>query len=363
MFHDMWNGSDYGTVDMVDRFMKYLRTVVPFGTRNRLELPSLPGSGGWDARIRWSIATHSVDLDVAVRLSADAIEVDRLPQADPAAAPVLIAPFIPLRKQQLLEQAGWSYWDDTGNALIRLAKPVVLVRQQGASKDPQPDAKPAARLRSLKGQAASEVMVGLLADGGRMASIRDFARQNKLPASTVSRVVSLLRDENYLQPTGGGPIVIADRLAAAQRWAEDYSFEKTFHAKRYFSLSGPELALQRITDAAIPYAITGTSAAREWLRGRGRISSLPATELWVYTTDLAALQRTADLAPDRREGGIRVAECEFLSRGEQIRTVDGLRYVTPWRAVGDLLSATGRLAGVGEDLARDLIEDQGMANG
>ncbi|MCX7520719.1 hypothetical protein OSC27_00335 [Microbacterium sp. STN6] len=362
MFHDMRNGTSYGTTGLIDRFMQYLRGVVPLGTRNQLALPSLPGEGGWDTRIRWTIATQSVELGVAVRLSADAIEVDRLPRTDPAVAPVLIAPFIPLRKKQMLEQTGWSYWDTTGNALIRLTKPVVLVRQQGALKDPDPEVKPIARLRSLKGQAASEVMVGLLANEGRTASIRDFARQYKLPASTVSRVVSLLRDENYLQPTGPGPIVIEDRLAAAQRWAADYSFEKTFHAGRYFSLFGPDLALQRINDAGVPYAITGVTAANEWLRGRGRTASLPATELWVYTTDLAALQRAADLAPDRREGTIRVAECEFLNRGEPARLVDGLRYVTPWRNVGDLLAAPGRLAGIGEDLAQDLIEGRWMAD-
>ncbi|WP_308466127.1 hypothetical protein [Rathayibacter soli] len=359
----MRNSTGYGTSDLIDRFMKYLRTVTPSGTRNHIEPPLLPSDSGWDARIRWIIATQPVELGVEVKLSAGVIEVDQLPIPGPGVTPVLIAPFIPARKQQLLEQAGWSYWDTTGNVMIRHAGPVVFVRQQGAMKDPLPDVKPVARLRSLKGQAASEVMVGLLANGGQAGSIRDFARQNNLPVSTVSRVVSLLREENYLQPTGGGPIVIADRLAAAQRWAEDYSFGKTFNAKRYFSLSGPELALQRITGAAVPYAITGVRTAREWLRDRGRIASLPATELWIYTTDLAALQRAADLAPDRRDGNIRVAECEFLNRGEHTRTADGLRYVTPWRAVGDLLSATGRLAGVGEDLARDLIEDQGMSNG
>lgn len=96
----MWNGTDYGTTttDLVDRFMQHLRTVVPFGTRNQLAPPSLPGDGGWDAHIRWTIATQSVDLGVEVKLSADAIEVSQLPRTEPAVAPALIAPFIPLRK-------------------------------------------------------------------------------------------------------------------------------------------------------------------------------------------------------------------------------------------------------------------------
>lgn len=362
MFHDMRNSTDYGTADLVDRFMQYLRTVVPLGTRNQLAPSSSSGDGGWDARILWTVATQSIDLTVEVKLSADAIEVGQLPRAKQDATPVLIAPFIPLRKRQQLEEEGWSYWDATGNALIRSTEPVVLVRQQGAMKDPAPNVKPVARLRSLKGQTASEVMVGLLANGGKTTSIREFARQNKLPVSTVSRVISLLREENYLQPTGGGQIVIEDRLAAAQRWAEDYSFEKTFRAKRYFSLLGPELALQHITAAGIPYAITGVGAARDWLGQTGRMASLPATELWIYTTDLTALQRAADLAPDQREGTIRVAECEFLDRGKHIRTAGKLRYVTPWRSVGDLLSTPGRLASVGEDLARNLIEGQRTIN-
>lgn len=358
----MWNSAGYGTRDLIDRFIAYLRTVIPVGTTNRLDPPTFPNDGTWDARLRWTIGTRPVELGLEVRLAADAIDLDRLPVAGQDVAPVLISTFIPRRTQELLEQAGWSYWDPTGNALIRLMKPVVLLRQQGATKDPDPQVKPAVRLRSLKGEAASQVMVALLRNDGFATSIRDFARENALQPSTVSRVVSLLRDENFLMPTGLGSFLIEDRLAAAQRWAEDYSFETTFHAKRYFSLSGRDLALQRIGQSGVHYAITGVAAANERLSGHGQAASLPATELWVYTTDLAALERAADLAPDRRQGDIRVAECDFLNRDEPTSTVDGLCYVTPWRIVGDLLSAGGRRAGIGEELARDLIESRRVAD-
>ena len=90
----------------------------------------------------------------------------------------------------------------------------------------------------------------------------------------------------------------------------------------------------------------------------GRVAGLPGSELWLYVSDLSRAERIADLAPDPREGQILVAECGFLER-EPIRSVDGVRYVLPWRAAGDLLSTSGRQAGVGDELARDLADEIG----
>jgi hypothetical protein len=146
-------------------------------------------------------------------------------------------------------------------------------------------------------------------------------------------------------------------LETARRWAEDYSFIKTFHARRYFSLNGPELALQRIIDSGVEYAVTGVRAAQTWLSSAARIPGLPAIEAWVYVSDLPAVERAADLAVDARDGQIVVAEAKFLGR-EFIRPDSGVRYAAPWRTVGDLLSSGGRLANVGENLAEDLIRQR-----
>lgn len=332
--------------------MSALRTLAPIGTLNRIQYDRTADSR-WDAVLDWDVGSASLRLGVEVKIGSLKTAPQR-PAARPPLTPVLVAPFLPRAVRRELENQGWSYWDATGNTLIRSETPFVAIRLDGADKDPDPERRPPTKLRSLKGRAASEVIVGLLQNGGRASTIRDFAREHRLPLGTVSRVVSLLREENLLEPTGGGPIVLTDRLDVARRWADDYSFIKSFQARRYYSLNGPDLALSKIVDSDIPCAITGIRAAQNWLQGTQQAAGLPATETWLYVSDRAKVERIADLAVDARDGQIVVAECDFLDR-ERPRVSNGLPYVTPWRIVGDLLSAGGRPASVGEQVADDLI--------
>lgn len=352
MFHIMRNNNEYGTLDLVERFMQALRTAVPLGTLNRIDYEP---ANDWDAVIRWEVGTASIRLGVEVRLGPIRSNVPDLNSEDSTIVPVLVAPFLSRAARQELEGRNWSYWDTTGNLLVRSEVPVVAIRLEGSTKDPDPEPSPLAKLKTLKGRAASEVLVGLLANGGNAGSLRDFAREHDLPVATVSRVVALLREENLIAPTGGGPIVLTDRLQVARRWADDYSFVKSFRARRYRSLNGPRFGLSRIVSSGVEYAITGVSAAQNWLEGTDTPTAFPATDTWVYVSDLSTVERGADLAPDPRGGQFVLAECDFLGR-ERPRTSGEYKYVTPWRIVGDLLSTGGRAASVGERLANNLIK-------
>jgi hypothetical protein len=355
MFHIMWNSSGYGTLDLVEKFMVSLRALIPLGTLNRIEYVETNGSE-WDAQIRWDVATASLMLGIEVKVYPPRqAPPRRIDSGGAGFLPVLVAPFLSKGVQRALEATGWSYWDATGNVLLLSTEPWLAIRLEGATKDPTPSDRESTALKSLKGRSASEVMVGLLQNGGRASTIRDFAREHQVPLGSVSRVVSLLREENYIEPTGGGPIVLRDRLAAARRWADDYSFTKTFNAKRYFSISGPQVAMSRIAESGLKYGVTGVRAAQNWLGAEGRVAGLPSIETWLFVSDLNEAERAGDLAADPKGGQILVAECDFLDR-EIPRLSEGLQFVTPWRAVGDLLSAGGRTASVGEDVARDLIE-------
>lgn len=356
MFQIVRDATLFGTTDLIDRFMIELRTVVPAGTLNRLAL--LASDSGVDGRIQWHIGPSSTELALEVKVVAPVV-APLSGRDSGSGVPVLIAPFLSRRVREDLEAAGRSYWDATGNMWLFSKEPLILVRRDGAVKDPNPQiAQAPTRLRSLKGQAASEVIVGLLANAGRAGSVRDFARQRGLPVATVSRVFALLRDENFLEPTGGGPIVVSDRLALARRWADDYSFAKTFRARRYYSILGPERAAERLRQSAIPYAVTGVQPAQAWLGDQGVAAALPSTELWLYTSDIEQVEKVADLAPAPRDGTILVAGADFLDREHPSKQSDGTPTVTPWRTVGDLLSWHGRQAEIGEALADALIGDR-----
>ena len=351
----MRNETLYGTKDLIDRFVSALRELGPRESLNEITLTKAETRDSADATVRWRVAGESFSLALDVKVSPIG------PLSSPAKGargvkgqvPVVLSPFISRAAQTQLENQGLSYWDPTGNLLLQSRNPFMWIKQGGSAKNPNPDVK-ATALQSLKGRSASEVMVRLLSDG-RAATVRDLARESGVGLGTASRVISLLRKEDFLEPTGGGPIVVTDPVRLAQRWAEDYSFTKTFNAKRYFSILGSSVALERIRESNVNYAITGLAAQSLWYEEDARIAPLPTSDLWLYTDDVARIEKVADLVPDNANGTIMVAQTEFLAPGcENYRPIGKTRTAWPWRVVGDLLSLSGRYAAAGSDFAEEL---------
>ncbi|WP_125612618.1 hypothetical protein [Specibacter cremeus] len=348
----MRNSAEYGTT-LLGGFASAL-SQVGGATEQRLHM-STTRDTDFDAQLTWVLPGDALRLDVEIKQASltSRNEVRRVVERTKSGTPVLLAAFLSPAARDELRQAGWSYWDETGNMLIQNRDPFVWVERTGASRNPSPDSTEGPRrLRSLKGQAASVVLVKLLTEG-RAATVRELSRETGVGVATVSRVIELLRDEEFLNDTARGPIVVSDIKRLARRWAQDYSFTKTFKARRYFSLLGEEITLERLRTGELPYAVTGVQAANQYLGAQGRIASLPSRGAWIYTPDREAAERALKLAADPK-GSILVGECDFLEQ-EGIRVLNGLRVVWPWRTVGDLLSTQGRTAAVGEELA-DALE-------
>ena len=351
----MRNRTLYGTNDLIDRFMSALRELGPRDSLNEITLAKAEKRDGADAKVRWRVAGGSFSLALDVKVSPIGPLPSPLKQIRAAndKVPVVLSPFISRAAQTQLEDQGLSYWDPTGNLLLQSRDPFMWIKQEGSAKDPSPDAKSTA-LQSLKGRSASEVIVKLLSDG-RAATVRDLAHDSGVGLGTASRVITLLRNEDFLEPTGGGPIVVTDPVRLARRWTEDYSFEKTFNAKRYFSILGSSVALERIRDSNANYAITGLAAQSLWYEEDAHIAPLATSDLWLYTDDVERIEKVADLVPDNANGTIMVARTEFLGLGrENYRPVGNTRTAWPWRVVGDLLSRSGRYAAAGSDFAEEL---------
>lgn len=351
MFHVVRNDTLYGTNDLIDRFMSSLREFGPADTLNQVSLDSTPTA---DAIITWRVAgrTFSLFVEAKVFPVEPTFQTRRPDTAD--GVRVVVSPFVSRAAQEQLARRGLSYWDPTGNVLLQNTDPFLWIQTRGSTKNPQPEKKSTA-LQSLKGRSASEVIVRLLAHG-RAGTARDLAREAGVGVGTASRVVSLLREENFFEATGGGPLVVTDPIRLARRWAEDYSFEKTYRAKRYFSVLGPDQALEQIKRSGVTYALTGLAGLSLDYQAEARVAPLPASDLWLYTDDLARVEREADLVPDATNGTIVVAEADFFAPGrERYRAIGDTSAAWPWRIAGDLLSASGRYAQAGLDLAHDLV--------
>lgn len=317
------------------------------------------GSHGGPARsIDLVLPPAGLTLTVDLRRSSmtERDDARRLPEPQPGDHPVLVAPFLSSAVRDELRRSGWSYSDATGNLLIQSTEPFVWIDRLGANRNPAPDQlQGPQRLRSLKGRAASEVIVKLLADG-EATSVRELARQTAVGVATVSRVIEFLRDDGLVGGERSGRIRVSDKRRLALRWAEDYSFTGTFKALRYYSVLGDDLALQRLRSSALrEYAITGVRAANDFMGEQNRVGLLPGADLWVYVANLEQASAVLDLVPDPR-GTILVGQAAFLTSTERYRSgASGLQLAQTWRVVGDLLSTAGRTAAVGDDLLRTLL--------
>ncbi len=347
MFQFMRNGRTPGTEGLFQSFTKAL-----FDVGGRLGSVQREGAGGFAdyiAMVEFGDAAITLNVEVKLMPPRTRADVTRLAKRRSTAVNALVAPFLSPSVRDELRKSGWSYWDATGNMLIRSVEPPVWIDRIGASRDPDPDTSGDQQsLRSLKGKAASEVVVSLLSDGGA-TSVREAARKTGTGVGTASRVIDLLRTDGVLEVSTAG-IRVPDRIALATRWAQDYGFVSTFKPGRYLSLLGEDLAIERLRRSDIRYALTGSRAAAAEFTRNGRVAPLPPVGIWLYTDDIASVERTMDLAPDRR-GGILVAGCDFLSDGREGSQDADPAIARHWRIVGDLLAAGGRLTAMGEDLA------------
>ncbi|MEJ1156108.1 hypothetical protein [Microbacterium marmarense] len=343
----MRNAAIYGTEDLLHGFIEALEVT---GVRTT-SVDRSSGRGGVATVVTAQIGAASIALGVEVKLNPPRSRADvrRRPVAGTGVVNVLVAPFLSPPVRDELERCGWSYWDATGNMRIRSTEPVVWIDRAGASRNPDPGVSVGAqRLRSLKGKAASEVVVRLLSTGNA-ASVRELARNTGAGVATVSRVIELLRADEVVE-VGSGEIHVPDRVALARRWAQDYGFERTFKPERYVSLLGEDIALNRLGRSGLRFAVTGSRAASAEFGLRSRVAPLPATGVWLYSDDVGGVERVMDLAPDRR-GNILVADSEFLGEGREGAQDTDPPIARSWRIIGDLLAAGGRMTAIGEELA------------
>ena len=73
---------------------------------------------------------------------------------------LVVAPWLSSRSRDLLTDRGLNYLDLTGNVRLRVARPSIFVRLEGAQQDPNPAAKPPVRLQGASINALIRVFSG-----------------------------------------------------------------------------------------------------------------------------------------------------------------------------------------------------------
>ena len=357
MFHSMRNVALSGTSELLDQFTASLRAWAPESNVDAVTTPERRDFTAGD-QVTWNIGRDSVRLLIDFnRPGANPAPEAATQRKRPGDIPIVVARYLSPTIRQRLADRGWSYWDSTGNASITCNDPFLMVHKDGAKRDPDPRRSSEPRvLQSLAGAASASVIVRLLTVG-RADTLRTLATESGVGLGTASRVFGLLRNEGLVEAAGNPAVRVPDRTALARRWATDYSFFSANRASRFRSPLGRDGALAAFarTLPTESWGTTGLTAASNFFTARATPDALPASDLWIYAVNPVAAERAAMLSPDPA-GDIAVGYGSFLESNPRTVLVgrESEPRVLPWRTVGDLLSAKGRHAAVGEELAAQL---------
>jgi hypothetical protein len=261
---------------------------------------------------------------------------------------VVISRYLSEGTRARLQDADIGYVDLTGNVRIVVARPGLFIETQGASEDPDREARPA---RSLRGAKAGRI-VRALVDRRQPPGVRELAGITKIDAGYVSRVVALLDTEALLTRVGRGRIESVDWPALLRRWARDAPLAARGTARTCLEPRGLSALVDRLAKSEERYAVTGSLAAT----GMAPLASPRLATVWVRD----AAEAAARLALRPADAGANVLLIEPGDEGvfEGATQRDGVWYAAPSQVAADLLTSPGRGPAEGEELINWMRENE-----
>ena len=245
---------------------------------------------------------------------------------------LVVARYISGTARVRLRDAGASYLDETGNAWIRMDRPAVFIERQGAATDPDP---PRRGVQSLKGAKAARIVRGLC-DWQPPMGVRELARRTDADPGYVTRVLSLLEEDDVVERGLAGEIEGVRWPDLLLRWSEDYSVTETNRASLYLAPRGLAQVQERLLAFDAPYALTGSFAVPP----EARVA--PGRVLTCYVTEPALAARALDARPADAGANVVLLEPFDPVVFERSRSGPGPTCVALSQCAIDLLTGTGR---------------------
>ena len=253
---------------------------------------------------------------------------------------VVAAPYLSETTREQIEDRGASYLDSTGNVLLRSKRPALLVRLNGASKDPWPSDE---TLRSLKGRGSARAVRALL-DFTPPYGVRDLASRAEVSLASLSRTVDLLDRDGLIERSGRGLITGVDWQGMIRRWAKDYDAESSNQVSTYLDPRGLPALATKLGKLKGGYATTGALAAQ-------RFSPVAPTRLAaIYVNDVVKWSERLELRPTDAGANVWLIEPYDSVVFDRTTNRDGIVCVSPTQLAVDLLTGPGRDPSEGEEL-------------
>jgi hypothetical protein len=263
---------------------------------------------------------------------------------------VVVAPWISPRSRALLRERDLNYIDLTGNVLLRIPRPSVYLRLDGAQQDPDPPAKRPVMLRG----AGVTALVRTLVDYAPPYKLVDLAAASGLSNGYTSRVLEALADDRLIRRDAKSKSVVEvnwQQLLIAR--AENYSLFRSNRSQTYLARSGPGTLLRAIGKANDDQAlVTGSFAAQEYVR------LAPPTQLALYVPASEPFAHRYGLLPATQGANVVLLGAADKSQLDRAgMREDGAFHVGLSQLVLDCLAGNGRLPEEGAALLDWMASD------
>jgi len=274
----------------------------------------------------------------------------RLRRLNPNNPILVIAPWLSARTREMLTADDINFLDLTGNARIALSYPPLFINSEGATRNPAPTPRGAARLRGPR----AARLFRLLADVAPPYGVTQIASVTGLAPGYVSRLLETLDQEALIERSRRGQVVATDVSDLLRRWADTYDVFRSNDSSSFVAPQGPSDVVERVAASATSpsVAVTGSFAAV-------RLAPVAAPALFVaYCKDVEAFADEFQLLPADRGSNVILLRPFDEVVWERTISSGGLTYTAASQTAVDCLTGNGRMPAEGEALLTWMQENE-----
>ena len=286
-------------------------------------------------------AEDGTDTSIVVitRKRLEPRSLDRLPIT---ARPTLVfAEWLSPRTRELLRGRQVGFADATGNVELRLPRPALTIRTDGAARDPNPKPTSGPTLRGPRAWALMRTLV----DVRPPYTAGDLSARLGIDDGYVSRVLQALVDDRLIERQSRRPVTDVSWEALLRQIVSSYSVFDSNETSTWIASSGPERLLNDLGGKdRRRWAVSGSFAAS------GLVSVTAAETAVVYTDDPERLAKLGRLLPTRTGANVVLAQPFDPIVFDRLRIDGNYPRVSIAQTAIDLLTGNARMPEEGEAL-------------
>lgn len=173
-------------------------------------------------------------VEVKTTKRLDPRSLDRLALPD---RPVIVyADWLSPRTRELLRGRGASYVDSTGNVDVNLSSPPIVLRADGAQRDPNPSPKTSPTFRGPRAWALMRTLVEVRPP----YTAGDLSARLDVDNGYVSRVLQALVDERLIERAPRRPVTDVEWEPLLRQLVSTYSLFDSNETSTWVASNGPE---------------------------------------------------------------------------------------------------------------------------